>query len=52
MEKPPKVKKARGNTAINSNIVYMKRFIMRLTEEKLEVMYETRNTQKTKTKNI
>lgn len=30
----------------------MKRFIMRLAGEKLEVMYETSNTQKTKTKNI
>jgi len=43
----------RKNVAINSNIVYMKRFIMRLTGEKLEVMYETRNTQKKqKQKNI
>lgn len=30
----------------------MKRFIMRLAEDKLEVMYETRNTQKQKQKNI
>lgn len=52
IEKSPKVKKVRGNVAINLNIVYEKRFIMRLAGEKLEVMYETRNTQKTKTKNI